>query len=388
MRTQWVLSDRHRDVASLILVAGLCGTTLFLVSLTQSYFLVDQTTTSANLQGSLLSRMIASLIPVWAGALALGLANGTRKRQRGEGLLVCLLVAVGSSVARAALQRVLKVYRDMTAEVVVIELAAGLLAGAMCCLLAYSWVSYVRRLRETYLSAARAHERTAHAIDALRAEEVRVHQVVSEGLHGNLQQRFVLLEAWVDHLVNEVGAKADYTALLPGLESLKRELVATREDSVRATSRLLSPDGLDVGLVGAVRILLGRLPSHIRYSLDVDEQARIWDDPEHPRFTQNQRLIAVRFAQEAVTNALKHGMARGIDISISVSSGQGSQSDRALQLIVRNDGDGLAGGLRTGSGLDRLRRRLELANGRLALVEQEGGGVAVEMFLTLPVESE
>lgn len=388
MRAVDTLSDRRRDIMVTIIIVGSVGTCLVFVSLTQSYFLVDHTAPAANLQGSLPTRLIASLTPAWLGGLLMGLIVGGVRRAPVNDVLVCLVIAVGMAILRVVLQAVLSIYRVMDCDTLTVEISAGLMAGLLCCFFAYLSVSYDRRLRDTYRGATRERERTVNAIEALRAEEGRVHQIVSEGLHGNLQQRFVLLESRVDNITNQIEKSCENPAVLRNLKLLKRELMETRNDSVRATSRLLSPDGLDVGLVPAIRIMLGRLPAHVGYSLNVDDQIRLWDDPEFPRFSSTQRLIAVRFIQECVTNALKHGGARNIDVSVASELTDSPVSAEAIRIRVENDGSDLAGDLRLGSGLDRLRKRLELANGRLVLSARPGGGTVAEMYLSLAAESD
>ena len=93
---------------------------------------------------------------------------------------------------------------------------------------------------------------------------------------------------------------------------MRAELDEAREIDVRQMSRLLYPDRLELGLVPALRALLGRLPASIATRLTVSDAVRSFDDPTGSRLTVSERLLAVRVVEEAVSNALKHGPATSI----------------------------------------------------------------------------
>jgi signal transduction histidine kinase len=84
-----------------------------------------------------------------------------------------------------------------------------------------------------------------------------------------------------------------------------------------------------------------------------------------------------RIAQEAVSNALRHGHARNIHIALS------AEAD-TLTLSVRDDGVGLPGPLdeTRGLGVRIMRNRAGLIGGTLTIGPSEGGGTLVTCILS------
>jgi len=83
-------------------------------------------------------------------------------------------------------------------------------------------------------------------------------------------------------------------------------------------------------------------------------------------------LQLFRIAQEAVSNALRHGGPSQITISLQ-------QNDRGLELTICDDGHGI-GSLPAGHpgiGLESMRRRGQLLGGECAIQPAEGGGTIV-----------
>ena len=97
-------------------------------------------------------------------------------------------------------------------------------------------------------------------------------RAVAEGLHGTLQSKLIL----VDARLAEVLARADGldAADAESLGWVREELADAREIDVRQMSRLLYPDRLELGLVPALRALLGRLPASIATRLTVSDAVR------------------------------------------------------------------------------------------------------------------
>jgi signal transduction histidine kinase len=87
-------------------------------------------------------------------------------------------------------------------------------------------------------------------------------------------------------------------------------------------------------------------------------------------------LAAVRIVQEAVTNVVRHSGAKTADVTLRY------EPDR-LEVIVEDDGRGLAGTLTSGTGLIGMRERAEALGGSLDVDGGRGGGVRV--FALLPL---
>ena len=87
-------------------------------------------------------------------------------------------------------------------------------------------------------------------------------------------------------------------------------------------------------------------------------------------------LSAYRIVQEALTNALKHAGGARAEVTVRYETG-------AVELEVRDDGDGSGDGGGTGHGLIGMRERVALWGGRLDAGSHEGGGWAVRARLPL-----
>lgn len=147
---------------------------------------------------------------------------------------------------------------------------------------------------------------------------------------------------------------------------------------MRATSRMLYPDQLEVGMVPAIRSLLGRIPTSVNTRLGVAPEIRALDDPAAPQLNQGERLLAVRVVEEAVSNALRHGRAEVIDVRLSQDGG-------SVQVSIWDDGVGFGERPGPASGTARLADRLRLAGGELRVSSVPGDGTQV--IARVPVES-
>jgi signal transduction histidine kinase len=93
-------------------------------------------------------------------------------------------------------------------------------------------------------------------------------------------------------------------------------------------------------------------------------------------------LACYRVAQEALTNARKHGHARRVAIELSIESGE-------LCLTVTDDGSGFDPGRAPdcttsgGFGLTGMRERVKLLNGRLEVISAPGAGTQIAAMLPL-----
>lgn len=77
-----------------------------------------------------------------------------------------------------------------------------------------------------------------------------------------------------------------------------------------------------------------------------------------------------RIAQEAVTNAVRHGKARRIDLSLGRRNGK-------LRLAVKDSGIGMSGKLREGMGLRAMKYRVGLMGGDFSVRRNPHGGTEV-----------
>ncbi|WP_426594319.1 sensor histidine kinase [Cellulomonas sp. McL0617] len=325
------------------------------------------------------SRIAANVVAVAAlvGTLALIRAHRARSVARMVGAV--LLAAASAAAIRYGAQLAIGIYQDPEGAVRNAELFSGFLMGTISGLIGM-WAMVSRRaMRDQIRAATRDAVHVEIAIKALEQEEIRVRRAVAEGLHGTLQAKLVVADAQLERVLSHAeaaGLEEDYVASLGQVRALLGE---AREVDVREMSRLLYPDRLELGLVPAVRALLGRMPASIATRLVVSPAVRILDDPATGSLTTTERLLAARVVEEGVTNALKHGPAATISVSLD-------ELDAVLVVTVENDGElydpQVAG---SASGTARLDHRVSLVGGTLTLHPGPERGARLEARIPLGV---
>jgi signal transduction histidine kinase len=149
------------------------------------------------------------------------------------------------------------------------------------------------------------------------------------------------------------------------LSSLAPELAEARGDLRRIVSGL-TPSALhDADLADALERLTATFDgeeSHVRLQMVVD----------HP-LPGELNVAVYRCVAEGVTNALRHGRARQVDVRVS-TAGNGH-----VAIDVRDDGVG--GPIVPGVGLTSLHKRAAQLGGSLAVGRHQGGGVLLHVEL-------
>ena len=290
-------------------------------------------------------------------------------------------VAAGgvAAAARVIIQMSFNLRAEAPMSVWFTEFALGFLAAVTSNFIALVLTRSRRRAQEQARSAATNELHVHYALQALAHEEIRVRSEVAEGLHGSLQQRMVLMSRRLDEVLKHLEAREVSEADVTMLREAIADLEIAREGDVREMSRLLYPDAIEIGMVPAIRSLLGRLPTMIGTRLVVSDAVRRLDDPASPALSQTERLLAVRVVEEAVTNALRHGGATRLDVVVREETGR-------LQVVVTDNGEGydsaaVADGHQ--SGLARLADRLAILGGTLDISSMIGAGATVTAWLPL-----
>jgi signal transduction histidine kinase len=154
--------------------------------------------------------------------------------------------------------------------------------------------------------------------------------------------------------------------LLSGLEQQTLQALA----DIRRLVYDLRPPALDeLGLVSALREQ-GRRFSNLCVTVEADEH---FDD-----LPAALEVAIYRIASEAITNAAKHGNASTCEVTLSHRD--------ALELEVRDDGDGLPDTLHAGIGMSSMRERATELGGTCTIANAAGGGTIVHA--RLPVHEE
>jgi signal transduction histidine kinase len=136
--------------------------------------------------------------------------------------------------------------------------------------------------------------------------------------------------------------------------------------AVRRLATELRPKALDdYGLVPAVKRLAESFVEQTGLVLDVE--ARLGD----ARFPSDVETALYRMVQEALTNVVKHAQARHVSIVLSADH-------RAITMLIEDDGRGFdPEHARDGMGLDGMRERLALIDGKLTIESRLGGGTTL-----------
>ena len=194
-------------------------------------------------------------------------------------------------------------------------------------------------------------------------EDERRH--LARELHDDLTQRLARLAIDAGRLEQGDGGDRRIVATMRG------DLVQLSED-VHALSYRLHPSMLyDLGLVEALRAEGDRVAR--RGALQVEVDAR--GVPE--ALPVDVSLCLFRVAQEALSNATRHGGASTVTVLLS-SNGRG------LQLAVRDNGRGFDPArlrARASLGLASMRERVRLVNGQLHIESTPGTGTSVLVWV-------
>jgi two-component system, NarL family, sensor histidine kinase UhpB len=98
-------------------------------------------------------------------------------------------------------------------------------------------------------------------------------------------------------------------------------------------------------------------------------------DPRADELAPDEQLVVYRVAQEALTNAIRHGGGRRAWLTLR-------PMDRTLQLELRDDGRGFdVGAAADGAGLRGMRERAVLIGAMLAVESSPGAGTTVRLTL-------
>jgi signal transduction histidine kinase len=141
----------------------------------------------------------------------------------------------------------------------------------------------------------------------------------------------------------------------------------------------LRPPELDeLGLVGAVRAFVARLGNEAQTG-HATLQVTVEAPDQLPRLSAAVEVAAYRIVQEAVTNVVRHAQAHSCQVRFLVEG--------ALQIEVRDDGQGFAPAARAGVGLTSMRQRAEELGGAFVIAKDPPGGAQITARLPLALST-
>jgi len=312
------------------------------------------------------ARLVANGSAVVSGLLGVALLQPQERGIRGR-LGTGLAIAFGAALVRAAFQLGIGIYSPTDGVEVSAEVVTATVAAGFSLVIALAQTDARRRLRTGERAAAYHALRSTAALEALQSDELRMRRELADGLHGTVQQRFVMLSARMTALID---AEVPRDAGAAELAAIRSELDDLREQDLRAMSRLLYPAELDRGAVPAIRALFQPLPSTIAFVLDFSDTVLELEAHGNRLLSPERRLLLVRIVEEALSNALKHGHATQLRVRLD-------HRDAAFELTIDDDGTGLVEPVEL-SGLRNLRHQLDLVGGRIDLATgPSGAGVRV-----------
>jgi two-component system, NarL family, sensor histidine kinase UhpB len=119
---------------------------------------------------------------------------------------------------------------------------------------------------------------------------------------------------------------------------------------------------------------------HVAFSFSAGKLERSYGDSVD--------LTVYRCLQESLTNALRHAAAKTISVEFGEAGREENELDEAgsrLELVVRDDGRGIAPGTVKGFGLEGMQERLHALGGRCGVETEVGRGTCVR--IEMPVRA-
>jgi signal transduction histidine kinase len=227
----------------------------------------------------------------------------------------------------------------------------------------------LRKKIEAALKASKRQLKTLSSklVDAQEAERRRVARELHDGVGSSLSALKFSVEHWF-----EKQSRLDKA----GCPSPDQIVAAIQQiiEEVRRVSQNLHPSILDdLGLATAVRSFC-RQQRENQPGLDIDAGVSV----DEQLLDKRRRLVIYRMVQECATNAIRHGKADRIRISLTL------QDNEEILLEVRDNGEGFDVEAiwdrlesHAGIGLTSMKERAELTGGRLSIDSKVGKGSVI-----------
>jgi signal transduction histidine kinase len=203
-------------------------------------------------------------------------------------------------------------------------------------------------------------QRSREQLVAAREEERRrLRRELHDGLGPTLAGIAIRAEAGRRAVTDRPAATVD------ALDAIAAEAQAAVVEIRRLAHDLRPPALDDLGLAGALRALAERFADRVPVAVAIAEPLG-----ELPAAVE---VAAYRIASEAVTNAARHARATRARLSLAAS-------DHGLELVVADDGGGLARDHPTGVGLASMRERAAELGGSCTVASGPGGTVVTAVL--------
>ncbi len=290
--------------------------------------------------------------------------------------LCCLILGVGLILNGWFLLRVLYPLRRLTFQ------ATRLSEGDFAALeQPCGGIGEIDKLRRSLLGMSnhirRMQTQRQEYIDALTDGQEAERERLAHELHDDTMQSLIAIGQSIDlanHWVEQNPAQA-----LKMLQQARSHVTESVDNLRCLVADLLPPALEELGLVSALHMLAERAP-----------QGAVKVEVEGPerRLSTHQELVLFRCAQEAFSNAQRHGYAANIHIKVIY------QPD-GMRLVVQDNGIGFRVPTQLNSlvfeghyGLLGIQERVRQHNGKVQLNSVPGEGTCLEVYLPAPEKSQ
>jgi signal transduction histidine kinase len=187
-------------------------------------------------------------------------------------------------------------------------------------------------------------------------------------MHDGVAQEMASLGYFVDTLVDQE------TPDSPRARQLKmlRERLTMVVGEVRRSVQTLRPE---IGERDSLGTAIGSLARHLGASSGIPIHVTL--DEQTTRLRPEIESELLRIAQEAMTNAVRHSGASSISVQCSVAPPH-------AQIVVTDNGRGLGPGRDDSHGLEIMRERAALVDGKLSVTENAPHGTVISVVLGAP----
>lgn len=240
---------------------------------------------------------------------------------------VLLAGAVGLLVRAAALIG-LGVHSIDRIDQLLIDMPAAAIAGIIGVGIGMAAADADRRRILDERRGSRRAATAAHALGQLRTSQLKGLAREAQRAHTTLSEHLDRIEGMVLDSRSDVDGRARLH-----LDAIAAELSALQVRDLAAYRRMLDPDGVDVGLAPALRIMIGRIPSEIAVEADLRRSLVDADDPAISPVPMTVRSLAVRVLAMAITTALERYRVTAFKISARV------ERLEILRMVIEDDGD-------------------------------------------------
>ena len=193
-------------------------------------------------------------------------------------------------------------------------------------------------------------------MDNARLAEIRERNRIAREIHDTLGHTLTGLAAGIDACIALAGD--DKPALRNQLDLLSKVSRNGIKD-IRMSVSSLRPDAPErLNLKNAIEELVENTKRVAGVNIKLD------CDTINLKFDEDEEMAIYRIVQESLTNAIRHGKAKNIDVSIKKNYG-------IINLLIYDDGIGCED-IKAGFGLRHIRERVNMLKGQVNFSSEEG----------------